>query len=125
MRILILLAAPFVVWPQTPAPRTQTPADMTVDYTLFQNPPGEYRGHYWFGFNLSNISEQSVIAGVDRAAAGNSAGAFMIGPGGGPTTGLSEAYLKGSHRQPSDKGVPYLSEEYFRLYRVADRKSVV
>jgi hypothetical protein len=43
----------------------------------------------------------------------------MIGPGGGPTTGLSEAYLKASHRQPSDKGVPYLSEEYFRLYRAA------
>ena len=119
MRFLILLAAPFVVWSQTRAPRTQNPADLVVDYTLFKDPPGEYRGHYWFGFNLSNITEQSVIAGVDRAAAGNSAGAFMIGPGGGPTTGLSEAYLKGSHRQPSDRGVPYLSEEYFRLYRVA------
>src|SRR5665811_2081752 len=89
MRLLILLAAPFVVWSQTRAPRTQTPADLTVDYTLFKDPPGEYRGHYWFGFNLANISEESVIAGVQRAAASNSAGSFMIGPGGGPTTGLS------------------------------------
>jgi hypothetical protein len=43
----------------------------------------------------------------------------MIEASGGPTTGLSEAYLRGSRRDPSAKGVPYLSQEFFRLYRLA------
>jgi len=85
MRFLILLAAPFVLWPQTRAPRTQTPTDMTVDYTLFKDPPVNTAGTIGLASNLSNITEESVVAGVDRAAASNSAGAFMIGPGGGPT----------------------------------------
>lgn len=43
----------------------------------------------------------------------------MITPDGGSTSALSEAYMKGSRRQPNTTGVAYLSEEYFRLYRLA------
>jgi hypothetical protein len=32
---------------------------------------------------------------------------------------LSEAYLKASRRKPADAGVMYLSDEYFRLYKLA------
>jgi hypothetical protein len=43
----------------------------------------------------------------------------MITSDGGKTTALSEAYLKGSRRPPSETGIAYLSEEYFRLYKLA------
>jgi hypothetical protein len=101
------------------APRSQNPADLVVNYALFKDPPGEYRGHRWFTYNLSTISEAGVIAGIQQAIKSDSYGSFMITPSGGATTGLSEAYLKGSRRTPSDKGVAYLSDEYFRLYRLA------
>jgi len=93
--------------------------DYAVDYALFRDPPAEYRGICWMGFNLSNLTEDGVTARVQSSAKSGLWGSFMLGPGGGPTTGLSEAYLRGSMRRPSDQGVPYLSEEYFKFYRLA------
>jgi hypothetical protein len=103
----------------TAARRTQNPADLLVDYASFKEPPGEYRGHRWFGFRLSDINESSIIKGLEQSGKSDSYGNLMIGPSGGLTTGLSEAYMKYSHRRPSQTGVAYLSEEYFRLYRLA------
>jgi hypothetical protein len=71
------------------------------------------------GFGLNNLTDSGVIKRVQSSVKSDSWGTFMLGPGGGPTTGLSDAYLKASGRTPSDKGVPYLSEEYFRLYKLA------
>jgi hypothetical protein len=93
--------------------------DYTVDYNRFKDPPAEYRGICWMGFNLSNLTEDGIVARVQSSAKSGFWGSLMLGPGGGPTTGLSEAYLRGSGRKPSDQGVVYLSEEYFRLYRLA------
>ncbi|MGD0383943.1 MAG: hypothetical protein ABSA77_10500, partial [Thermoguttaceae bacterium] len=93
--------------------------DYAVDYAQFKDPPAEYRGICWMHFNLSNLTEEGVVAAVQANVKRDSWGSFMIEPTGGPTTGLSEAYLRGSKRKPSDQGVPYLSEEYFRLYRLA------
>jgi hypothetical protein len=93
--------------------------DYAVDYAQFKDPPAEYRGICWMHFNLSNLTEDSVISNVQSNVKRDSWGSFMIEPTGGPTTGLSEAYLRGSKRKPSDQGVPYLSEEYFKLYRLA------
>ena len=90
-----------------------------VDYALFKDPPAEYRGICWMGFNLSSLTETGVVARVQSSAKSDSWGSFMLGPGGGPTTGLSEVYLNGSKRKKSDQGVPYLSEEYFKFYRLA------
>jgi hypothetical protein len=90
-----------------------------VDYALFKDPPAEYRGICWMGFNLSNLSEDGIVERVRSSAQSGSWGSFLLGPGGGPTTGLSEAYLRGSGREPSTQGVTYLSEEFFRLYRAA------
>ena len=75
--------------------------DDTVDYAQFKEPPAEYRGICWMGFNLSNISEDRVIANVQANVKRDSWGSFMLGPSGGSTTGLSEAYLRGSKRKPS------------------------
>jgi len=115
-----LLAGPVLLW-SAGGPRSRNPADLLVEYAVFKEPPGEYRGHRWFTYNLSTISDASVIEGIQQAIRSDSYGSFMITPSGGATTGLSEAYLKGSRRPPSDKGVAYLSDEYFRLYRRAGR----
>jgi hypothetical protein len=43
------------------------------------------------GFDLSRITDESVIARVRAGAQRGAWGSFMIEAGGGPTTGLSEA----------------------------------
>ena len=116
---LLILAVPGMAWAQYSGPRSQNPADLKVDYQIFKDPPGEYRGCYWFGFQLSNITETGMLAGLQRGIKSGAFGSFMIGPGGGLTTGLSEAYMKYSRRPPVKTGVAYLSEEYFKLYRQA------
>jgi hypothetical protein len=80
-------------------------ADSGIDYAIFQNPPAEYRGHAWLDFRLGSISDDIVNKMVDQAAQSNSYGGFMItATGAGPG---------------SPSNVVYLSEEYFRLYRLA------
>jgi hypothetical protein len=106
-------------WPARSERRTQHPEDLVIDYNLFKDPPAEYRGHRWFTFRLSNITEDSIRTGIQQAAKSGQFGSFMITPDGGNTSALSEAFLKNSHRQPNKTGVGYLSEEYFRLYRLA------
>ncbi|HMD70479.1 MAG TPA: glycosyl hydrolase [Bryobacteraceae bacterium] len=119
LRYLLFAAVPILVWTVAAARRTQNPADLVVDYASFKEPPAEYRGHRWITLRLSNVTESSLVSEIQRAAQSDSYGNFMITPDGGLTTGLSEAYMKGSHRQPVTTGVAYLSEEYFRLYRLA------
>ncbi|HEY3836652.1 MAG TPA: glycosyl hydrolase [Bryobacteraceae bacterium] len=99
--------------------RTQHPEDLVVDYKLFQEPPKEYRGHRWLTLRLATATEESVRAAIKQLAESDTGGGLMITPDGGNTSALSEAYLKGSHRQPNSTGIAYLSEEYFRLYRAA------
>jgi len=99
--------------------RTQHPEDLTIDPKLFQNPPAEYRGHYWITLRLSNATEDSVRAAVRQAAERNVAGSFMITPDMANTSQLSEAYMKASRRPPVTTGPGYLTEDYFRLYRAA------
>jgi hypothetical protein len=90
-----------------------------IDYSAFKDPPAQYRGIHWVGFDLSRINDESVIARVRAGAQRGAWGSFMIEAGGGPTTGLSEAYLRAYRREPSTEGVPFLSQEFFRLYRLA------
>ncbi|MCX6238004.1 MAG: glycosyl hydrolase [Bacteroidia bacterium] len=90
-----------------------------LSFDMFREPPAEFRGIRWGGFGLSNLTDSSAIKSIQSGAKSNSWGSTLLGPGGGPTTGLSEAYLKASRRTPSDKGVIYLSDEYFRIYKLA------
>jgi hypothetical protein len=80
-------------------------ADLKIEYTVFQNPPAEFRGHAWLDFRLGNISDDIVHKMVDQAIQSNSYGGFMI-----TSTGA---------RPGSATNVVYLSDEYFRLYRLA------
>jgi hypothetical protein len=86
---------------------------------LFKNPPAEFRGVQWMGYGLSNLTDSGIVRSIRRGKSLKTWGSILLGPGGGPTTGLSTDYMKYSHRTPSDRGVPYLSEEYFRIYKVA------
>ena len=89
------------------------------DSAVFKTPPAQYRGHAMWSFPLSTLNENYVISGIEEMAKLNYGG-FFIEPGGGPTTGLSEAYLKLFRRdQTDDKGVVFLSDEYFRFYKLA------
>jgi hypothetical protein len=109
-RLAVLLLAA-IAWMQSPFP----------DAGTFERPPAPYRGRQMYGygqFDLSTLSEQKIIADIETMARRNMGG-FAPEPGGGPTTGLPEDYLKATRRQPSTTGVGYLSDEYFRLYRVA------
>ncbi len=90
-----------------------------IDYAQFKEPPAEYRGIGWMRFNLSNMSEEGVIENVQTYVKRDSWGSFMIQASGGSTAGLSEAYMRGSKRKSSDQGIQYLSEEYFKYYRLA------
>jgi hypothetical protein len=119
LRYFFVIAAPVLVWSLAGARRTQNAADLAVDYASFKDPPAEYRGHRWITVRLSNVNEDAVASQIQQAAQSDSYGNFMITPDGGLTTGLSDAYMKGSHRQPVTTGIAYLSEEYFRLYRRA------
>ena len=91
-----------------------------VQLAQFKNPPGEFGGIHWLGFGLSRLTEDGVRRSVQSAATGGAWGSFELGLGAsGATTGLSEAYLRGSGRGSNSQGVAYLSEEYFRFYRIA------
>ena len=93
-------------------------AQSQFDPAIFKAPPATYRGHAMWNFNLSTLNEASVTAGIQEMAKLNYGG-FFIEASGGPTTGLSEAYLKMFRRPPSSQGVVFLSDEYFRVYKLA------
>jgi hypothetical protein len=87
-----------------------------IDYELFKTPPMEFRGVRWMGFNLSRLSDSLMKRRIHETVEGKLWGTYLLGPDFGPTTGLSREYLEQSRREPGDAGVPYLSEEYFRVY---------
>ena len=88
----LLLALPLGAWAQS-----------EFDPAVFQSPPAKYRGHAMWNFNLGTLNEKDVISGIDEMARLNYGG-FFIEPGGRPQPG---------------QGVAFLSDEYFRFYKLA------
>jgi alpha-L-rhamnosidase len=78
-------------------------AQSDFDSATFKSPPAKYRGHAMWNFNLSTLNEKDVISGIDEMAKLNYGG-FFIEAGGRPQPG---------------RGVPFLSDEYFRFYKLA------
>ena len=103
--LLLLWIGLFLCFAIARAVENQPPVDSRIDYSVFQNPPKEFRGHAWLDFRLGNISDSIVAEMVDQAAHTNSYGGFMI-----TSTGAGPG---------STSKVVYLSEEYFRLYKLA------
>ena len=115
--ILVLLALAILSGPERGLSQSSQPRN-AFDPAIFKAPPAEYRGHAMWNFPLSTLNESGIVSGIQEMAKLNYGG-FFIEAGGGPTTGLSEAYLKMFRRPQSDKGVVSLSDEYFRFYRLA------
>ena len=74
------------------------------DPAVFKQPPAAYRGHAMWSFPLNTLNDQYVVSGIQEMARLNYGGFFIEAGGLRPGT------------QPA---VPFLSPEYFRLYRVA------
>ena len=87
-----------------------------IDQRNFAEPPKEYRQHAWLTYDLSHATEENLTRQVRRWAEQDLTGGFYLGMGGGNTTGLSEEYLNGSGRKPSDQGIVFMSKAYFDLY---------
>jgi hypothetical protein len=75
----------------------------TLDPAIFKSPPATYRGHAMWNFNLNTLDENSVITGIQEMARLNYGG-FFIEAGGQPQNG---------------RGAEFLSDEYFRYYKLA------
>jgi hypothetical protein len=87
-----LLSLPAAVWAQN-----------SFDPATFKSPPAQYRGHAMWNFNLATLNEKDIVSGIQEMAALNYGG-FFIEAGGRPQPG---------------QGVPFLSGEYFRFYKLA------
>jgi len=114
--LLCLFAVAWALLACNLAAQTGFEVSRRVDPELFANPPKECRQHAWLTFDLSKATEQNLAEEVKRWAEADKTGGFYLGIGGGKTTGLSEEYMKGSGRRPSDTGIAFMSEEYFDLY---------
>ncbi|HYW45723.1 MAG TPA: glycosyl hydrolase [Bryobacteraceae bacterium] len=78
-------------------------AQAEFDPAIFKNPPARYRGHAMWNFNLGTLNENAVLSGIQEMAKLNYGG-FFIEAGGRPQ---------------GAQGVTYLSDEYFRFYKIA------
>src|SRR5262249_15524864 len=76
------------------------------DAAVFKAPPARFRGHAMWSFPLGTMDEKYVVSGIEEMAKLNYGG-FFIEAGGGPTP------------TAPGRGLPFLSDEYFRLYKIA------
>ncbi len=90
-----------------------------IDEAAFAEPPKEYRQHAWLTYDLSRATAENLARQVQRWAEQDLTGGFYLGMNGGSTEGLSEEYLRGSGRRATDRGIAFLSEEYFDVYAAA------
>ncbi|MBN2182638.1 MAG: hypothetical protein JW715_12060 [Sedimentisphaerales bacterium] len=89
----------------------------SIDAQAFAEPPKGCRQHAWLTYDLSRATEENMTRQVRRWAEQDTTGGFYLGMGPGSTKGLSDEYLKGSGRErQDDRGITFLSKEYFDLY---------
>jgi hypothetical protein len=108
----LMIGLMFITWGTTKA----FERSKQIDPALFAEPPKEYRQQAWLTYNLSRATEENMTAQVQHWAEQDLTGGFYLGMGPGSTAGLSDEYLQGSGQQRSDRGIAFLSEEYFDLY---------
>jgi hypothetical protein len=117
----VLLAAPLLVWRLAVAAQSQQSANSGFDYAVFKDPPAEYREHAMWGYNTCTVTDAQIISSVQDLAKQFYGGFFIIG---GPTVqcgtkNLAEAYVRAMGGKLNAEGIEYLSDEYFRLYKLA------
>lgn len=99
--------------------RGQSATSDGFDPQIFKAPPAQYRGQAMGNINLSTSTPESLVDEVQQMKKLNYGG-FFLEAGGSSTLGLSDAYLKKfGRRRLSNKGIEFLSPDYFKLYDVA------
>src|SRR6266851_773465 len=90
------------------------------EYATFKSPPAEYRGRAMWGYDLSTVTETQIVSAV-RGMQEQGYGGFFVSVNNGNGANLDPAYVKQAnpHLLFSDHGIEYLSDEFFRLYRLA------
>ncbi len=90
------------------------------DFAMFQSPPAEFRGRAMWGFDLSKVTEAQIVSEVRKMAA-ERFGGFFISVNGGSGRNLDPAYIRQSapHFRFYDHAIEYLSDDFFRFYRLA------
>ena len=89
----------------------------SISEQVFADPPRDCRQQAWLTFDLSRATGENMTRQVRRWAEQDLTGGFYLGMGPGSTKGLSDEYLEGSgQRRQDDRGIAFLSREYFDLY---------
>src|ERR1039458_4613959 len=113
------VGASLVAWPLLGAASGQNVLQ-ELDYATFKDSPAAFRGTTMWGYDLSTVTEAKLVSGVQEQAR-KGYGGFLIGNEGGNGSNLDPAYkeqAKPFFHFASD-GVEFLSEDFFRLYRLA------
>jgi hypothetical protein len=97
-------------------------SDSMFNAAIFRNPPAQYRGQAMWGFVLSDVkvTENKVISDIKSLKTDNFGG-FFIWAAGGSTKNLDKNYIQRASAWSEFKkdGIEYLSEEHFKLYKLA------
>lgn len=112
-------AASLVAWPLLGATPSQEPLE-ELDYATFKDSPAAYRGTAMWGYDISAVTDQKLVSGVQDLAR-QRYGGFLIGNEGGNGSKLDPSYIE--QAKPffhfTKDGAEFLSEEFFRQYRLA------
>ena len=116
----VLFAAPLLVSALEGASSSQARVDSGFDYAIFKNPPAEYRGCAMWGYDLSTVTEAQIVSSAQEMAK-QRFGGFFVSVNGGNGRNLDPAYVQQASPQFrfTNHGIEYLSDEFFRLYRLA------
>jgi len=113
------IGASLAAWPLLGVTPGQEPPQ-ALQYAVFKDPPGAYRGTAMWGFGLSKVTDDEIVSGVQNLAR-QRYGGFLMTNGGGNGSNLDPAYVQ--QAKPffrfANYGVEFLSDEFFRLYRLA------
>lgn len=92
----------------------------SIEFEKFQSPPTEFRGRAMWGFDLSKVTEQQIVTEI-RGMKADRYGGFFVSVNGGSAKNLDPGYVRQAapHLQFFERSIEYLSEDFFRLYRLA------
>ena len=110
------------MFPATPIPAVpQGAGALHLDPAVFKAPPAEFRGMAKWGYMVSSVTDAQIRSTIREMAQGQLFGGFFLANGGASAKNLPKPLADKLKRSVAmvDDGVEYLSEEYFRLYRVA------
>jgi hypothetical protein len=113
------IGASLAAWPLLGPPSGLEPPQ-ALEYAVFKDPPVTYRGTAMWGYGLSKVTDDEIVSGVQNLAR-QRYGGFLINNGGGNGSNLDPAYVQQANPffHLTNYGVEFLSDEFFRLYRLA------